>query len=317
MNLVFKILRFRFQQTGRMLQSAGLGVLLLLLFLSMGMLFTAFDQLRSLPPLYALFAGIFILLAIDLNRKDKAFLRSIIDKRWKLFILYCFEYGLILSPLLFFQVYMNNWDYAVIMDFSAIVIAAISPLLRKNYHRSKKRSLSFIPLYLFEIKFQLEKNPFVLLGVYIFSFLSFIHIAFFIVPMALFCLMIPEAFRGFEPPEMIHWKSTFVLSRIWQNIRFCLLLLLPPFLLALQFNIELWMLIVYSLLAFVLILFLSISFKYANFNFFYADVGTSNVIALMVLFVFIPGGIIVTLCFGLYKYFQAEKKMREHYAEIG
>lgn len=185
------------------------------LILISGVVLQFVDRLLSLPAISALIVWPFFLFFIDIKRRDKIFLKSIFSS-WATAGLYCgIEYVLLSSPLIIFQFTNKKWTMGIGLFFSCLLLGFISPFLRNSKSNSYKKSLVFIPLRFFEIRFLLEKQKIWLGAFILFALGGIYHFGFLVVALFFFILFLPEAFRHLEPIEMANFQNHF----LWQKLK--------------------------------------------------------------------------------------------------
>ena len=310
----FQILKIRFLQLYRIIVHTGIGWILLAIFLLFGMLATMATTLLSWNWDANLIIGVLLILSTHLYRKDLQFLRSICKSDFEYKTVLTFEYWLLLSPLIFLFGLNQKWESAVATIAAAPLVAIVANVLPKISKSRFKAAFPFFPIQAFELKTKFQRFwPFWLV-VYIASFLSFIHIAFFIVSCFLFSLLMLESFKFFEPPEMVRWKDKFVWSKFRYNFLVITSVLLIPIIISLVFNPALiWLTIYTSILVFGS-LFLAISFKYASYTPLYPEMPTSNIPVILFLLSILPGFILILIGYSFIQYLKAEKNMQYYYA---
>ena len=311
---IFSLLKLRFFQTGRLIKSIGIGLILFALLITFGLLLQALSNILVYPPYYANIAVVALLFSIDSIRKDKGFLKSIFDYNFQISVLVFLEYFLLVFPLYFFQIWNGNHFVCLGILGSCALLALISPLYKIKKSAAHKSSLKFLPLSIFELKFYLEKNKWALVFLSGLFILTYWHIAFYGAAMLSLCLILPEVFRWLEPPEMLLWHKGFLREKYIKYVLFTLPFMILTAFFGLVLHWEMRYIILYFLFSFYLVLWLSINFKYARFNPFFPELPGSHIMAMMTIFIIFPGGILITLVYALFQYYKAKKNLALLYA---
>ena len=314
MRLIKNILILRFKQFFRLIMQVGPGLILLMLFLVSGVTLKFFQNILEFPPEYSLIFSLLLLLSIDFQRKDLAFLLQIFDTKTQMLLLLFFEYLLIVFPIIIFQLIWGIPSVGGLLFLVPIIPTFLSGIIKKPLNDSVKQSIPLIPLQNFEIRFQVEKRKWIYLVVFILGHLSYFHIAFFIVSIFLIALLILEAFNSNEPSEMIDWSPNFVLKKMKKNIQLVLSAYFLAIVQSLLFYSELKWLILYSVVFLMVMISMAICYKYSTYTPLYHYEKSSNVLGVMIVFSLLPGGILISIGFSIFHYFKAESKMKTLYA---
>jgi len=110
--------------------------------------------------------------------------------------------------------------------------------------------------------------------------------------------------------EMLNWESGFLEKKFKSNLIFTLPFVLLFGIIALVFHPEMKYITLYIFCCFIIVLWLSINFKYAKYNPFFPELPTSHIMGMMTLLIVFPGGILITLGYGIWQYFGARRNLR-------
>lgn len=310
---IFLLLKLRAKQIGRLISQTGIGLLLVCLLVISGVLLKSYHQLISLPSYAALILTPVFIFIIDLNRKDKLFLKTIFPT-WQQIGTFCsVEYLLLISPLLLFQIMRRDLLIVLGLIGVCILIGFCSPFFKPAKLHGHKKSIHQIPLKLFELKFYFEKNKLVLLSIMALALLGIVHFGFFIAALFIFIILLPEVFRYTEPLSMVKLEDKTVLKKTIKYIS----ILGPIWMVAASFTYiftqpPIWLLL-YGIFCLIVAIVLGIGYKYANYSGIYPHLPSSNIISLMVILLVIPGGVLITFVFSIINYIKAEKNMQNFY----
>lgn len=308
------LLLLRLKQAWRAVISAGIGWVLLMFFVAIGVLLQLFSNLLLLPANYSSALASAVILSVHMNRKDLIFLKSITYNILQFRLILFTEYTLILFPVILFQLLQPNFWVSASLFIPPLLLAFLADFLKAPKTAAIKTSIPFLPLQAFELKTFIEKRKIGIAVCYGISYLSFIHIAFFLI--SIFCCAVAclDAFKSTESREMIHWNKHFLRFKLIRNIKLISILFILPMIIALGFNWTLKWLILYAFLYFITMIYMAITYKYAHFTLLYNTAGSSNILVILALLAILPGGIFIAIAFGVYNYFIAKRKLHYYYA---
>lgn len=308
------LLLLRLKQAWRAVISAGIGWVLLMLFVVMGVLLQFFSNLLLLPAKYSIILAAIGILSVHINRKDLMFLKSVTSNILQFRLILFTEYTLILFPVILFQLLQLNFWVSAWLFILPLLLAFLADFLKAPKTAAIKTSIPFLPLQAFELKVFIEKRKIAMAFCYGISYLSFIHISFFLI--SIFCCAVAclDAFKSTESREMIHWNKHFLRFKLILNIKLVSALFIIPIIIALGFNWDLKWLILYAFLYLITMICLVITYKYAHFTLIYDTAGSSNILMILALLAILPGGILIAVAFGFYNYFIAKRKLQYYYA---
>lgn len=314
-----RLLQLRLLQAYRMLKEVGVLILLLLAFVSIAFISTMALALVQSSFWESLILGIVLLLSIHFSRPDLGFLQIYTSTTLRLKTLLWAEYLLALSPLIFIvALYLNAGAMAGLLLSSMMVF--ILPIQRSLLlWKSWNPALSWMPNSLFELRSLIRRRLVFALIIYLVGYLSFIHMAFFILCVTLGSLLISTAFEWVEPPALIKWDKHFLSKKIIRNTIFIQGLFIPIYLEVLIFHPSEYFIAIFGILLVQLFLVFSIFYKYAFYHPKAVKISQSLNHALFFLFLLIPGfqliGIFICIWYGIkanktMSYFWNEKQMR-------
>jgi len=312
--LIQTLLSLRIKQIARAIHAAGIGLVILMLIISVGVLLQLLNNLLLLPAYYAIFLVSLIITTLHINRKDLTFLKSITSSKPQFSFLLFTEYSLLIIPVIIFQFLQYQFWIGSALLLPPALLAFFSDIIKPSKAIFVKKSISFFPLQAFELKFFIEKRKLSIFICYIIAYLSFLHIAFFLISIFCCAVLLLEAFKMIEPREMIHWHKKFLARKLMLNIKLLGILFIPPVIIALSFNWDLKWVIIYALFYLLTIAFLSINYKYAHFSPLYNSIESASVLIILLLLGILPGGILIGAGFGVYCYFIAKRKLNYYYA---
>ncbi len=311
---IFALLKLRGKQLFRMIDKIGWLLFIIFLFVIVGVGLQTLNSLLNFPSIMSIAISFTGLITIDFLRRDKVFLASIFQSYPTLVRYIWIENVLIVLPVIIYQCMIGNTWFAIGIVLAAFLVALLSPLYQKSETTHIKRSIKWLPIHIFELRFFAEKLGILTYSYLVFGLFSFLHIGVYAVWILLFCFTLPEVFKWNESREMVHWKSSFVINKVLDNFIIVAKLVLLPTMIALIFHPEMWYLIVYLIFCLFTIIFLCISFKYALFTTVFEATLASNVIFIMLMLVLLPGGVLITLIYAIIQYLKAEKNMTSLYA---
>jgi len=307
------LIRLRLYQTWRMLLSVGWGLLALFLIISVGIFFPLLNNILKASHLLSVPGCLIIIIVLDVYRKDKLFLRTVFKGYKTLSMYLAVEYTVITLPVWLFQVF-NNFVTAFIILISCWLMAWLSRYIVTRQHTSTKKTLNFIHLSFFELKFFIERNP---IGCFVFWLLGvscIIHIGLYIFWMFILFMSIPEIFRHYESRDMLHWKNDFLFEKIKKYILIFGLITLLSSILSIAFHPDMFLVVLYLNICLFSAIILNIVMKYAGYTPVFHASAVSNISGILTLIMLFPGGVIITIGYSIWKYFIAEKNLKTLYA---
>ncbi len=307
------ILLLRLKQFQRAIAHAGIGVVLLALVVTFGMMMQALVALREMGWQDIGLIALVLAWSLQASRKDLLFLRSICQNGWVFKSVLVSENLLLLSPLILLYSYGGQWEQVLAITIAPIFTAMTVDLLPTAKKKQTKKNLHLIPQKNFEIKSRVEKNPILFLFIYALSFFSIFHISFFPISIIILSMFLADIFNYFEPTTMVHWKKNFVFEKIKQNVGILALAYLPPFLICLFFQWEFKWVAIYAMVILITMAALAINFKYARYSPLYPEMGSSNTLGFMMMLSFMPGFVLITIGYSFFQYFKAKKNMQYYF----
>ena len=167
--MISRLLLIRCKQVFRIVLQAGWLMTLVALIIISGLILKALDSLLHWPAYLSVVVGISTLITIQKQRRDIQFLQSIIHSTSRLTLVLGIEYTLLLSPVIFFQLWQGNILLVILLFFGIGGTAVLHPWFSVPAAQALKNSLSWIPLKNFEIKSMVERNLWVFFIVYLAS----------------------------------------------------------------------------------------------------------------------------------------------------
>lgn len=312
--LIQSLLFLRIKQIARAIHAAGIGLVILMLIISTGVVLQLLSNLLALPAYYSIGLASLIIILLHINRKDLLFLKSITStKKIFSFILFT-EYTLLITPIIIFKIFQYQFWIGAALFLPPALVALFSDFFKSPKTAFVKKNLSIFPLQAFELKTFIEKRKLSVFICYTISYLSFLHIAFFLISIFCCTALLLDAFKIIEPREMIAWHKNFLLSKLILNIKLFSILFTPPVLIALGMNWELKWIILYAFFYLFIMAFLAINYKYAHFSPLYNSIESANILIILLLLGMLPGGILISVGFGVYCYIVAKRKLTYYYA---
>lgn len=314
LNQIKSLLLLRSKQCYRYLKEIGFGVIIVALFILTGVIATALQKVLATPATGAIILSLVLLVSIEIKREDTHFLKSIFGSKQQLIKYKIIENVLIIFPVLIFQGIFFRWDIILCIIVICGGIAFIPLNLLKSQSKERKRSIPFIPLSLFEIKFYVEKKLWTFVFVWILLFLGGLHISLWVLGMFVLCTFPIDIYTPTESREMVNYTPHFVFNKIKEGLRFFLLFATLPTLIILVFTDINIFILVYGVSALILSLILSISKKYVSYYGVNESIPSTTSTMILVFIMLAPGGILITLSACIYYYIQAENHMKRIYA---
>jgi hypothetical protein len=275
-NTILFFIRFRILQIYRAFAEAGIGYVLILLFVAslLGMSWVA--KLHQSQHWIQSIALVFPALSRHFLRKDTAFLRHLTVYKP---ILYIVDYLILALPLFitmaFYQPLSN-----LLLGVLGIVIIAFFPIL-KSTSQLRYFNFSWIPLSLFEWRSGFRKWGILFILLYILSFMLVQFVGMFILFVLLATFLQTSLFNDCEPKELL--PVPFSLSeKVAIHVGVWSLLLFPLFGIYLYFHLELWYLLLAAWLFGASSITFCLAYKYALWSPFRKDVGVERAAAIFI-----------------------------------
>ena len=307
------LLLLRLYQSWRMLRSVGWGLLAVFLVISVGISFPLLNNILKASHILSIPGTLMVILLLDFFRKDKLFLKAVFHDKNKLTSYLGIEYTIITMPVWLYQMF-NHFFMGIIIIVLCFMVAWISRYIKPQERTTIKKTLHFIPLSYFELKFFIERNPFGWFLFWLMGVTTVIHIGLYIFWMIILLLSIPELFRYYESRDMLHWRRGFVFEKIKKYSIIFFLIALVPSITAVAFHPEMYMVVLYFNLCLISALVLNIVMKYAGYTPVFHAAAVSNINGMLTLIMLFPGGVIITIGYSIWKYIEAEKNLKSLYA---
>lgn len=311
---ILYILRLRAKQLYRILQDIGWVLLAVFLLVSFGMFFSAGASLMKIDSWYAIPGWFILLLSIDYSRKDKAFLVSIFQDTKSLWLHYLTEYTLMSLPILVFQSFLQNWLVLLLLIIVILLISWLALHLIRAETTFSKLSLSFIPIRFFEFKFFVESNGFAFLMLWFVGMCGIFHYAFLLIFLFIVVFILPSMLVHFEPREMIKYHHLFIWKKVLNIALPTFAYISLPVIFTLWFQADMAGVVLYGVACVLVSYFMALVLKYGAYSPARPKYEMSNIAAVLLLLVVLPGGILITLFYTLLKYNSAHKNLKSLYA---
>lgn len=312
-NKIIALLRLRLWQIWRTLRSVGWGLLTIFLLISIGFVFPFLHSVLNFPHLVTIPATLFLMVIFDFYRKDKLFLRSVFKDHISLSCYFSIEYIILTLPVWLYQFFNHPLTGCSILMIS-ILTGFLSPVQIAREQTTSKKTIKFAPLTYFELKFFIERNSLIWFLFWAAGFSSIIHIGFYITWVFILLMTLPEIFRYYESRDMLHWKNGFVFDKIKKYTFIFMLIILPQSLSSIYTHPQNYLIVLYTIICIFSALVLNIVLKYASYTPIYHASGISNISGILTLIMLIPGGVLITIGYSIWKYIIAEKNIRLLYA---
>lgn len=306
---ITRLLQLRLLQTYRMLKEVGILLLLLLVFVSIAFVSSLALALVQSSFWESFILGNILIASIHFSRPDLGFLQIYTSTIFRLRILLWAEYLLALSPLVIMVgLYLNGGAIAGLLLSSFLIF--ILPVRRSSFlWKSWNPPLKWVPGPLFELRSLLRRRLVFALIIYLVGYLSFVHIAFFILCVIAGSLLISTAFEWVEPPALIKWEKHFFSKKIMQHTIFIQGLLMPIYLEVLIFHTADYIIAIFGIIMIQLFLIFSIFYKYAFYHPKAVKISQSINHALFFLFLLIPGFQVISILICVWYGVKANKNM--------
>ena len=311
---IITLLKLRMRQSVRMVSTVGWSLGLIFLFVSIGILFPAFDRIVRFEAWYSVIFCVILLFTIGYIRKDTFFLISIFTRRRLLHIYLTFENVLVTLPFWIFQFSIGQYVNGALIFFVCLLSSFASPAMDIRDASVSKKSLSFIKLTYYEFKFYIEGSSYLSMLLWFVGFISFFHIGFYIFWIFVILMMLPEVFRQYENRDMLHWHENFIRNKILSYIGLFLLVIALQSVTALIFHFDKFWILMYCIVCLMTAIFMNISIKYAGYTPMYSSRYGQNTSGILTMLMIIPGGVLIVIAYSLIKYFKAKSNLQSLYA---
>lgn len=312
-NIYTYIIKLRSKQLYRLLAHAGFGLIAVAIILTLGVTIPFIQRILSLPAYASIVALLAVLIFTHQKRADLSFLKMIIHSNRDLRRLYTVEYTLLTLPFALFQLLRGNF-FVFVALMSLPLLVSFLPQTSKPSKNMKPLNFKVIPLSFFEVRFAVEKRWIIYSIIYLMGYFSFIHLSLLVLCLLGYCLLIIEAFSENENKEMLAWNPSYIIQKWVKYAKLVTAFYITPLLIGFLSHPDQRMLFIY-LFAFILVhLFMVISFKYSNYNPIFKTQGNNNMLTLIFVMSVFPGGILISLFFGLYRFTLAKKHLKNLYA---
>jgi hypothetical protein len=308
------LLALRALQCKRILDSVGYLLLFVFIIVGIGIGLSAFANALLWDKWWSLIGFLGFYISIEKIRKDKLFLKSVFISRTNLALYLGLEYTLVSLPLVIAQFSFGNFYVAISILCTAMLSGYVATFLGNDIKSEVKSEVKIIPLTYFELKFAVESAPISYLIFWLIGFLSFMHIGVFLFWIFMVIISIQNIFMAFETRDMLHWRPSFVWCKFLLYAKVFTIITFIPTLLAFIFHFEDWPILVYGISCMYVSLLLALAFKYASYSPMRAIGQTSTIASIFVIFMVIPGGVLISLAYGMIKYFKAENNIKSLYA---
>jgi len=311
---VCALLRLRFFQLKRMLDSVGYVLLAVFVVSFIGIFTMALSNILSFNKWLLIPASFLLLIFVDYNRKDKVFLKTIFYSTKKMILFSSLEYIGILSPFIIFQVIRHQYLLSLCVIAMAFTVAILSTFIIKPVKSSVKKELSFIPIKYFELKFAVESAPFTYFIIWSAGLFSFLHIGFFLFWIFIILNFIPQLFNSFESRDMLHWRPKYLAHKFISYSLIFFVIISIPTLITIIYHSEKIILVIYALVCVFVSILLALAIKYENYTPIMSSAHISSISSFLIFLMILPGGVLITLSYAVQKYFKAEKNIKSLYA---
>lgn len=308
------LLKLRWKQAMRMLHSVGWGLGLVFLFVTIGVFMPLLNNILKLDSAYAILFVALLLVSIDYARKDKLFLLSIFpSKIWysKYLII---EYLILVLPVLVFQIWHREFFVIMAILLCATLISIISPHIFNDGDTVAKKTINMIPLETFEVKFFCERNAMFWTIFWGLGLLSFFHVAIFVIWIFVIISSLGEIFKYYESREMIKWDTGFLFNKVLDNFLFFTRIIFLQTVMVLIFHLPYFYVVFYMIICLYVMLLLNISVKYSIYFPISRMHFGQTFVAVFTIISLVPGGVIISLAFAIYKFLQAKSNLKYQYA---
>jgi len=311
MNHTLSFLTLRSKQLYRLLRETGIVITLIAIFLLTGGILRFIEVALKANPIFAIIGPAIIVVVVDIMRNDKPFINQIFGSKIKSSQYLSIEYLLPFLPLIIYKLVIGQYLIALGIGATILILALLSPHISKPLNQGYKKSLSFISLRYFELKFFAEKRKTLFFITIALLFSGVIHVSLWILGIFMLMSFVLEMFMFQEPMEMIHWKEGFVRKKIVSYSLLLLpLLLVSSALSYLRSDLSIWV-FVYGTIAILVALAVGLSNKYAEYYGFTKKLPTSTPMMIMVFLMLLPGFVIVTIGYTIMKYTKAENQIKQ------
>ncbi len=310
MHQLKSLLTLRFIQIGRFTKHTGIGIIILALFVLTGSILGGIESLMEVNQMYSFLGVGLVILVIDWKRNDKHFISQIFGNSLSNALYISLEYLLLISPLIVYKVFNGQYLIALGLILITFLFGGISSHLQKPQNQGYKKSLKFIPLEYFELKFFVEKQKISFMVIISLLLLGVVHISLWILGIVLLMSFIMEMFAAQEPMEMINWRPRLVFHKIMGYFKVALPVLIVSSLLTYLRSDLSFLVFIYGISVILTAISLAIANKYSEYYGLTHKVSSTMPMTIIAFFMFIPGFIIVTIGYTIIKYNKAESQMK-------
>ncbi len=290
-------LRFRLLQIVRMVRTAGIGILLAMLVVTLPMWTNGLVGLGAIVPasMAALSAGACGLL--HLFRSDADFLRKGALPLWQYALA---DYLLICAVIALAPLAAANW-ISVLAAFAGLVCTGLpmGMFLSKKSQRARF-ALQWLPPQAIEWRLLLRAQWPILLLTALLVVPCYIHVGFYGVAMTLAAGLLPAAFEYLEPFALRPPHRTAMLRRWRANARWMYLWLVPTGAYFLYFHAAWWPMVLYVVLVYESLLALFTAYKYHAWQPGRRRLYGGGIATVGTLAAIMPGGLVVLVPLAVY-----------------
>ncbi len=236
--MIINILKIRLLQAYRNIKDIGLFRILFLIFLFIFFNIFIFHLLKdSSNGLYVVLVQLFTIISIQVNRKDKSFIKIIFEKPYTI---YFFEYLLFSFPILIFCIYHHQFYLLIYQVIGVFLISLIPSTITK---KSRNNFLiRLIPSECFEIKSGFRRYFWIITPLLFLTAIFSFYIA--VVPLffVLISVLLLDFFQECEPRNILDncelSPSLFIHRKLLINSKLLFYIEFPLIIAYLFFNLE-------------------------------------------------------------------------------
>jgi len=307
-------LLFRIRQTGRFLNSIGIGYLIVVLLLLSGSFFQGLSNLMMVNTIYIIGGFAILLLGIFFHRKDVDFLKSTNLNLYVPFIVDAFLIGLPFSIILFV---LNKWQAGIGVWIVCLMVAIIRAAFGDIFDSGSKSHkigahFSLFPFKDFELNFLTRQYFWMLIPIYIITLIFSWHVASIFVISFVILLSLQGTLEYYEPAELIFnddAPAKFLFKKTFRVFLWLCLILIPFYLIGLYYNSSQWYLYILVIVSIFLLTAFSVFNKYVFYRPNTYRIKGNVLAAIMLIFMFIPGFQLVVLFMAILQFFKAKRNL--------
>ncbi len=290
-------LRFRLLQLVRMVRTAGIGILLAMLVITVPMWANGLSNLSAFTPanMAAFSAGICGVL--HFLRSDADFLRKGALPLWQYALA---DYLLICIALALVPLVMTNWLSAVAAFVGLLVAGLPMGIFLSKKSQRARFALRWLPPQAIELRLLLRTQWPILLVTTLLVVPCFIHVGFYAVAMTLAAAMLPAAFEHLEPFVMQPPHRQAMLRRWRTSAHWMYLWLVPTGVYFLCFHPAWWPMVLYIVLVYESLLGLFTAYKYHAWQPGRKRLYGGSVATVGAMAAIMPGGLVVLVPLSVY-----------------